>query len=139
MLDNNKKPFLINVMLIDDDILTNEYNKILSTDFDLAQEIITHTNAAEALKELSLIESEYDFPQLILVDINMPGMDGHEFVTQVKEMEGFHENRTEIVFLTSSKPMNYLEKDNINSVEFLYFKPLTEDILYSILRDCFNM
>ena len=122
-------PKINKVLFIDDDEYTIAYYKVLSKDFNLAKESLFFTDATVALKHLESIVNEYEFPDLILVDINMPQLDGHEFVTTVMEMPQHHQQRTAIVFLTSSKEMTDIVKADENQVEHYYWKPLTENII----------
>ena len=89
----DSKPLLKKVFFIDDDEATNAYHKALAKDFNLAEDVQFFGQATEALDVLEAIESKYEFPQLIFVDINMPSMTGHEFAERVQDMDGYNENR----------------------------------------------
>ena len=129
------KPLLKKVFLIDDDEATNAYHKALAKDFYLAEEVRFFGRAQEALEVLEAIETKYEFPQLIFVDINMPSMTGHEFATRVQEMDGYNENRTCVSLLTNSKDIRYVLKADENRVEYYYWKPLNDELLRKVLKE----
>lgn len=84
----------MNKILIVDDIETNR--KLLRQMLDAMQgyEVIEAANGREAI---SMYENES--PDLILMDINMPDMDGLESATAIKEIMG--NNHTPIIFVTA--------------------------------------
>ena len=139
MAYNIKVPKLQKIMFIDDDEYTIEHHKLLASEVNLAREVYAYTNASEALNFLAEIKDKYDFPELLIVDINMPEMDGHEFVDELTNMQGYNANRTVICFLTSSKDMTDVIKADENMVEFYHWKPLTKETLFNILRDGFSI
>jgi len=64
---------------------------LLSEDYNLLEAV----NATEALEVL-----ETNKPDLILMDINMPDMDGYTLTAKIKKMEGFE--RLPILALTAN-------------------------------------
>ena len=85
----NTKP---RILIIDDEV---SFLTIYGTALGNAGfEIQTYSNPSEALKK---IESEK--PDLILLDISMPGIDGFEFFEQLKNK--FGKNIPKVVFLTN--------------------------------------
>lgn len=80
------------VLIIDDEV---SFLTIFGTALSNAGfEVKTYSNSSEALKN---IESEE--PNLILLDISMPGMDGFEFFDQLKNK--FSRKMPKVVFLTN--------------------------------------
>lgn len=127
------------VVFIDDDNYTNEYHKRFVARIGLAKEVIFFESGEEALKYLSNIDEKYDFPELILADINMPKMDGHEFISKVTNMHAYNPMRTIVAFLTASKASEDMLKANEQDVEYYYWKPLDEKLLATILSDGFGI
>ena len=85
----NTKP---KILIIDDEV---SFLTIFGTALGNAGfEIKTYSNPSEALKKV-----EFENPDLILLDISMPGMDGFEFFDQLKNKLG--KNIPKIVFLTN--------------------------------------
>lgn len=96
MLNQNIQP--INVLLVEDNpgdaLLTQEafYESRLSISLDIVE------NAEEALAYLR--NDKKTVPDLILMDINLPGMSGLEALTVIKEDDILR--RTPVVILTTS-------------------------------------
>jgi len=131
----NVMPYLEKVLFIDDNHMTNFINKNVAEEFNLANETHFYEKPQEALNWLSGFNSSTELPDLILVDINMPGFDGHEFIEKLKENELYDRDYTSVVFLTSSKEMLDIIKADEAEVEYYYWKPLSEKVLRDILRD----
>lgn len=69
---------LTSTLLVDDDETTNFVNEMLLKDMGVTEQILTAHNGQEAL-ELILERCENnECPSLILLDINMPVMNGFE-------------------------------------------------------------
>ncbi len=132
-------PKLKRVMFIDDDEATLKFHEALAKDLNLAETIESFHNAKDALEVLKVIEDKYDFPELIFVDINMPKTSGHEFTNEVQDMPGFNANRTCVALLTNSKDIRDVIQADENSVEYYYWKPLTEDTVQRILKEALGI
>jgi len=72
------------IYLIDDDSLVNYLNREMIHAMAPKSQILTFESAAKALASLhSKVDlEENSFPQWIFLDINMPFMDGWEFLEQ---------------------------------------------------------
>jgi CheY-like chemotaxis protein len=120
-----------NIFLIDDDPITNIIStKIIKKSF--AFNVTAFTNAAEALerlKEWSSTEGA-EFPEIIFLDINMPHMDGWEFLEEFQKLPSRLLEKCGVVMLTSSIDINDIEKSKLyTSVREFISKPLTPDKL----------
>jgi two-component system cell cycle response regulator DivK len=91
---------------------------LLSEDYSL----IEATNAAEALKVL-----EGTKPDLILMDINMPDMDGYTLTAKIKALPGFQ--RVPILALTANVMRGDKEKTLEAGCDGYIQKPLDIDQL----------
>jgi CheY-like chemotaxis protein len=127
------------VIFIDDDIPTTEYHRHIVEKLNFASEALFFTDAEEALKYMQSIADKYDFPDLVFVDINMPKMNGHEFVSAVVDIPSFNQNRTIIAHLTTSATLRDQEAARENEVERYYYKPLTGQTISEILKKDFNI
>ena len=89
------------ILILDDDELGNELVSYL-----LASEGITdyefQTSAEDALDYLEKCRKENNFPAIMFVDINMPGMNGFDYVTQYEERYRKESPHTHVVMLTNS-------------------------------------
>jgi CheY-like chemotaxis protein len=75
------------IFVVDDDEVNNFVTQKLLNQFDKDYEIITYTNPLEAFEVLENANSSKEevFPDMILLDINMPGIDGFQFLMKMKE------------------------------------------------------
>jgi CheY-like chemotaxis protein len=68
-------------------------------------EVITACNGSQALGCLSELREEHSFPCLIILDINMPVLNGKEVLIKLREIEGF-DSIPVVLFTTSSLPVD---------------------------------
>jgi CheY-like chemotaxis protein len=124
-------------MLLDDNELDNFINEKVIEGSNFAEKIFVNTSGKSALEFIqNLVVSKKEnhaFPEAIFVDINMPLMDGFQFIENVKKIPEPKVQECKFIILTSSiypedrhKAMR-LSKD----ITFLN-KPLTEDMLEQI-------
>jgi CheY-like chemotaxis protein len=89
------------ILILDDDDLGNELASYL-----LASEGLTdyefQTSGEEALYYLEKCRTDNNFPAIMFVDINMPGMNGFEFVTKYEENFRKDSPHLHVVMLTNS-------------------------------------
>ena len=74
------------------------------------------TDGAEALKRLAM--REIDKPDIVFVDINMPVMNGWQFLTRLKSEDNF-KNIPVIVYTTSSNLKDKLIADDLGALCFI--------------------
>jgi CheY-like chemotaxis protein len=125
------------VIMIDDDDDALEIYAMLIEKTDYADHFITHNNGMDALHFLA--ESHRNgnlFPRYILLDLNMPGLGGVDFIEKYEADFCEHYPNTEIIILTSS----VREKDNeealsYNSVSHFISKPLSKDKLLNMITE----
>jgi CheY-like chemotaxis protein len=123
------------ILLIDDDNIFNYLNKKIIEISQLTANVTSHVNAKKALNELKLIcDSGADsFPDIIFLDINMPVMDGWEFLDEFEKFPESIVEKCRVYILTSSIDPNDIEKSKAyKSVKDFISKPLSEEILKSL-------
>ena len=121
-------------MFIDDDAATNVIHRIAAQNVRLADDISTHTSAAAALEELKFTPRS-EFPSFLFVDVNMPSMNGHDFMQQLKKLNGYDPKQTCVVFVTGSLDMKDVVLADENEVHCYKWKPLTRNDFME-LRGC---
>jgi CheY-like chemotaxis protein len=94
------------VMTIDDDSMGQMLSEIIMSDQQFCDSIVKLYDGKMALdyfeEQSRLPINEQKIPDLVLLDINMPILDGWDFLNHYeKEFKSFHD-RTKIVVLTSS-------------------------------------
>lgn len=127
------------VICVDDDPIALLLSKLVISKANFASQIITCVNGEEAIKYLEKPEtieenSNSEQPLLILLDLNMPVMDGWEFLEQFSTK--LHQQvypTAKIILLSSSIDPNDIKKskDFAMVVDFLP-KPLTKEMLVLI-------
>ncbi|KYG71263.1 response regulator receiver domain-containing protein [Roseivirga ehrenbergii] len=128
------------VLLIDDNEADNFYHKIVIERSEFAEEVVSVTGGQEALEYLQLsLKGEKTSPDLIFLDINMPRMDGWEFLQAYAALEKPDNERIIVVMLSTSKNPDYVKKANeINEVSEFTSKPLTAEYLEELREKYFS-
>ena len=109
-----------------------ELNKQILVRMLLAEEVVTCTSGREALL---LVKKQW--PELMLVDIQMPGMSGLELLSELNSL--VLANRPEecvVVLLTSSNHLDDLTKAAELKANYYLVKPLTEEKIKKMLQRC---
>lgn len=127
------------ILLIDDDFATNFLHKMVIEKENCTENIISMQNAEEALVYLkSKIDGEYPHPELIFLDINMPGMNGWEFLEEYKKIDIKQQAEKVVIMLTTSlDPADRERADDIKQITEFKSKPLTKEILRQLLKSNF--
>lgn len=128
-----------NVMLVEDDDVTMMLCKINIRKTNFAQNLVCCENGLEAINYLKLesekLENERNIPDLILLDINMPVMNGWDFLEEFQKNLSSYFSNTSIKILTSSIDPRDIEKSkSFPTVNEFISKPLNRDILISLLE-----
>lgn len=125
------------IVLIDDEPLNNLiHTKIIRHIFHST--ILAFTDARQALDRIRLIANsrEAEFIQLIFLDINMPEMDGWEFLEEFEKLPKNFLKNSAVVMLTSSVDTRDLKKArSFESVKEFISKPLIPEKLRLLIKD----
>lgn len=127
------------ILLIDDDEPTNFLNEMIISQLNCTKSIVAKQSGREALDYLST-EQDGVFPQpdLILLDINMPGMNGWEFLDKYKELDKAQKGKVIIMMLTTSlNPDDEAKANGITDIKSFMRKPLTIEAFQAILDQYF--
>ncbi|WEK37227.1 MAG: response regulator [Candidatus Pseudobacter hemicellulosilyticus] len=123
------------ILLIDDDDPTNFLNRHVLERVNCTDRIQVVQSGQEALEYLS---SNANRPDLIFLDINMPGMDGWEFLEKYRMLHRPGSNNSIMVMLTTSlNPDDAQRANNIPEVDGYENKPLNDVLLDKILNNFF--
>lgn len=88
-----------NVMLVDDDAVTNYVNQKTIEAYNFAGNVMVFSKPTEALRHLDQLSKD-QMPEVLLLDHSMPGMDGVEFLQQAGELPFQLQDHCRIVILT---------------------------------------
>jgi len=125
------------ILFIDDDNATNVYHKIITDKSGITKNYKFFIYAAKALTYLKRLHKNKKQPDLIFLDINMPGIDGWEFVNLYAKLK--LKKYPPIVVLTTSFRDTDVERCEANPLIYaLRSKPLEVDYLQD-LCDVFNL
>ncbi len=134
---NTQLEKLSSVLIIDDneiDIFLQE--RILRTS-GISREISSFSSPKKALAYLEELSSRGDpFPGLVLLDINMPGMNGFQFLDAFNKIPGISKESCRFIIVTSSESMMDFEKAfSYSNVVSYKVKPLSYEDVSGFVRD----
>ena len=127
------------VLLVEDDDTTNFYNQFIIERSQLATQVSVVTNGLEALQYLQRAGEGKAFPpDLILLDINMPVMDGFEFIEKYEQLPNEWKSKILVVMLTTSlHPADIERAKGHASIAEYFYKPLLEQNLSELVKKYF--
>jgi CheY-like chemotaxis protein len=124
-----------NLLVIDDDDLYNLLISEIISQIDSIKDYRIETSGYKALEYLQQCEKQKTFPEIILVDIKMPEMDGFEFVMNYEKKYFQNYPKTKIVVLSSSmRESDKTKALSYSSITEFMTKPITEEKLYKIIE-----
>ena len=125
------------ILLVDDDPDDILYHRIIIEEASCAEKVDDVHNGIEALSYLK--KTGQLPPELIFLDINMPRMNGWEFLDHYKDLDENQKSRIVILMLTTSANPNDLRKaQEIKEISGFETKPLTKESLAQVLKDHFS-
>ena len=121
------------ILLVDDDDTGLYIIKRLINKHSIETEVLIARNGQEALAIMHELCGQEQCPELILLDIQMPVMDGFEFLAQFRKVAHLHRSSLKIVLLSSSThPLDLEEAKKYPLIDFLE-KPLTQEKLLKLM------
>jgi CheY-like chemotaxis protein len=133
---------LAKVLLVDDDATTNFLNTQLLRRLEVAEQLLVAQNGVEALETLEQTCSEpadLAGPILVLLDLNMPVMNGLAFLETYQQHPLAQKCQLVIVMLTTSEHSRDLERiRSISLAADIFTKPLTREKVETILHRHFH-
>ena len=128
------------VLLIDDDIDDNFFHKRIIEKTGLAEEIAICLDGKDALDFLTASgkysdeNKAYPRPDLIFLDINMPRMNGWQFLEEYRKLPEIVKGGLVIVMVTTSiDKQDELKAATYTEVKYYQNKPMTKAILNEIM------
>ncbi len=127
---------LNSILLVDDDPDDNYYHQIIINRMNMVDKIDVAVNGLEAIAYLK--NENHIPPDILFLDLNMPKMNGWEFLEQYKDFSAEKKAKVLIVILTTSaNPDDIKRAKEIEDVTGFETKPLTQELLTEILEQHF--
>lgn len=112
-----------NILSVDDDFPTNLYTQLVLKEASLAENIIIKNSAKQVLSYL--FEEENEIPEILLMDLHMPIMDGWELLEAIQKRNAPRTQSMKIFMLTSSAIVDDIEVANNHPlIQGVLMKPL---------------
>ncbi len=129
------------VMLIDDNEIDNLINQKMIEAANIAETIYIHTGARSAIEFLKNVEKLESgghqlLPSIIFLDIDMPLMDGFQFLDEFEKLSEAAKTKSKVVMLTSSINPQDLNRSKKHKYVAEYInKPLSQESLMKLASD----
>ncbi len=123
---------------VDDDDFNNSLCKLLIRRTLKTDDVQTFTEGEKALEHLvtNFKKTGKHEPTILFLDINMPTMDGWEFLAYFDKLDSEIKKNTRICILSSSIDSRDKLKAETDSNVFRYFiKPISSEILLELMKD----
>jgi len=118
-------------MLVDDSALDQYINKLILTQCALDDRLIQFQSGQDGLDYLISQQFSYDaIPDILLLDINMPGMDGFQFLKEFEKLPEMVRSKCNVYILSSSCDPDDLRRAHKNPyVKSFIEKPLSKQFV----------
>jgi YesN/AraC family two-component response regulator len=125
----------VGVCLIDDDqVYTFGFKKLINLR-GLNSRVINFRDGSQAITWLTNPLNGHNLPDVIFLDINMPNMDGWDFMREFAEIKSQLGKKITIYMLSSSIDLNDIYRaKKITDVADYIFKPINEYQLNAIIN-----
>ena len=122
------------ILLIDDDPDDNFLHRLVIEESGLCEEVREATTAAEALRYLAQPDAaDHPFPNLMLLDVNMPGMGGFEFLDEYRRRVPNPPLDVPLLPRTAAEnPAEQARAQSYREIAGYHVKPLTGELLAEV-------
>ncbi|QRM89809.1 response regulator [Lacinutrix sp. WUR7] len=123
----------------DDDVYQFTIKKTINS-LNIAKNIMAFSDGEEALNfMIENLHNDEELPDVILLDINMPIMDGFQFMEEYIKIKPKLDKKITIYMISSSVDASDVERANkISEVSDYIIKPIKEGQIQSILLELSN-
>lgn len=116
-------------IFVDDDESVNFFHEIIVEEYGGFEECKFFDNPMEALDALALLD-EAERPNVLFLDINMPAIDGWEFLEELRKRDLYVPAIS--IVSTSMNPDDKTRANNHPLVSYFQSKPLTVEFLEKV-------
>ncbi|MCK7554539.1 response regulator [Chitinophaga sedimenti] len=122
------------IFIVDDDPIHQQITEIMLDRLNITNAVSKYSDAQEVLDYLSAFGSDAaKLPDIILLDLNMPVMDGWEFLDRFQQFRHGLTKPIRVYVLTSS--IDEKDQERVSSYGFVngyLTKPLTNDVIMQL-------
>jgi CheY-like chemotaxis protein len=121
------------ILVVDDDSIANFLIERIVTSTGFVRNIQKALNGKQALEIFeNNLRSAAPVPEVVLLDLNMPIMNGFEFIRAFRAMEFSQKQNTLIILVTSSSNPADIATAKQLGIKYYLTKPLSADRLKEI-------
>lgn len=125
---------MITCIIDDDEIYLFSIKKVIEVN-KLSEKVLEFRNGQEALDFFSTCSDHTNLPDVILLDINMPVMNGWEFIEEFKKLKPAIDKNIMLYVVSSSVDRTDVDKArSLSNVHDYLIKPMTASQLKSIYQ-----
>ena len=120
------------LLIVDDDEVNRALLHFMLQSFDCITSNAIH--GEEALRQLNLGKN---IPTIMLLDLNMPIMNGYEVIKAIKKNENAYPF-TRIIVISASSYAHFINKEDPSSISGYIQKPIDKNKLLALLTSTAN-
>lgn len=128
------------ILLVDDNDADNFYHQMIIEDVGCTKTILAMENPSDALEYIKSTDESVEnvIPNIIFLDINMPGMNGWEFLDEYEKLDPALKSNVMVIMLsTSQNPDDKIKAKTAHDILEFVNKPLTEETLKKLITKHF--
>jgi CheY-like chemotaxis protein len=129
----------LNILILDDDSICNFIHTRIAETSGFFKEVRSLYNGKDGLEMFDQVcKGTAAAPDIILLDLNMPIMDGFNFIQALHRLSFPNKERLSIIVLTSSDSMADKERVGSLGIQHYLLKPLTLKDLQTVIFSLYN-
>lgn len=122
------------IAIVDDDTIFQFTTKVKIEKLELAESIEIYNDGEEIFEFLKDAEED-ELPEILLLDINMPIVDGWDFLELYASIPDEVKSKIKIYMLSSSiNPVDLEKAENHPHISKYITKPISDTVLQEILK-----
>lgn len=128
------------ILLVDDDPDDNFLHQLIIEESGFCDLIRIADSAHQALDYLKKTDApQYVRPDLLVLDINMPGMNGFEFLEEYDQLDTSLKSNVVVLMLTTSLNPGDTQRAHLwENVKAYHAKPLTKKMIQELVDQYFS-
>ncbi len=124
-----------NILVIEDDKSSAFLIQLLLRELDVVESISFAAHGEEALDYLMRPKANGSrYPEYVFLDLNMPVMNGFEFIKKGRQLGCMDETQTRIIVLTSSRYGKDIQQAKELGISHYLNKPISEEEILMVLE-----